>query len=100
MFLGFSKAISAEGMFVETREELPKGSDLIVRFRLSDSNDESVIETGAVVVYTLEKAGVGIKFRALPDLDRVRLEALTTGARAASPRPVMLPRAEPAFAVA
>lgn len=79
MFLGFSRAISAEGMFIETKEEHPVGSNLCLRFRLSEVNDDPVIVAAAKIAYVIERAGVGITFSEIAEEDRQRIQAFASG---------------------
>ncbi len=71
-FLGLSKNISAGGMFVETKESLPIGSELELRFHLDDG--EPIIVAKGEVMYVVNKLGLGVRFRDLTEADGKRIE--------------------------
>jgi len=71
-FLGLSKNISVGGIFIETRESLPIGCDLELRFHLDDG-DPVIIAKGEVV-YVVDKLGLGVQFRGLDATDQKRIE--------------------------
>jgi Tfp pilus assembly protein PilZ len=79
MFLGFSRAISAEGMFIDTKENWAVGTEFLLRFRLSENNFESLITASARVAYAIERLGVGIKFMELTVPDHERIKACAAG---------------------
>lgn len=60
MSLAFSREISAGGMFVETKDPLPVGSRVTLRFNLSDTGEVMVL-TGEVG-YHAGNLGMGIRF--------------------------------------
>ncbi len=76
-FLAHSRIIDPAGMFFETREGLPGGTEVLVRFRLGEN--ERVLTVGAEVVYKVKKSGLGIKWTGLPAAERERIEAYVAG---------------------
>lgn len=78
-FLGFSRDVSPAGMFVETREIHPVGTQFLVRFRLGDSNDEPIIAARAEVTYEIERLGLGIRFTRLTKREQERIESYASG---------------------
>jgi len=70
--LAFSRDLSLCGMFIETKQPLPIGSPLVVRFSL-DEKDKVVI-TAARVAYHIEKMGMGVLFSELPSDHRAAIE--------------------------
>ena len=71
MSLAFSRNLSPGGMFVETREPLPVGSRIEVRFHLK--NSDPVMVAAAEVRYCVEKLGMGVSFIDMGPLDRKRI---------------------------
>lgn len=71
-FLGLSKNISAGGMFIETKESLPVGTKLEMRFHLDDG-DPIVVAMGEVM-YQVNKLGLGVRFVDLRPEDEDRIE--------------------------
>jgi PilZ domain-containing protein len=71
-FLANSLALTAAGMFIETKENLRVGSQFKVRFRLGD--DGPLIATQAEALYSLEDIGAGVKFSGLSESDLANLE--------------------------
>jgi c-di-GMP-binding flagellar brake protein YcgR len=71
MSLAFSREISAGGMFIETKNPLPVGSRVTLRFNLSDTGDVMVLM--GEVGYHAGNLGMGIRFvEATPeDLQRI-----------------------------
>jgi c-di-GMP-binding flagellar brake protein YcgR len=72
VFIGFSRDISAGGMFIETKEPISAGSKLKLRFHLDDVGPV-VIATGEVR-YTVLKLGIGVLFVDLEPDDRRRID--------------------------
>ncbi len=67
--VGYSRDISTGGVFVETEDPPPKGTELTLRFRLT--SDSPIQEARATVVYRLEGEGMGLRFLGLsPELHR------------------------------
>jgi len=60
MSLAFSREISAGGMFIETKDPLPVGSRVTLRFNLSDSGDVMILV--GEVGYHAGNLGMGIRF--------------------------------------
>ena len=71
--IGFSKDISAGGMFIETAERLAMGSNLKVLFHLDESG--SAIAATAEVMYSVLKLGVGVRFLEMSPENQTRIEA-------------------------
>lgn len=76
-FLVYSRVINPAGMFFETREALPGGTEVLVRFRLGEN--EHVVTIRAEVVYELKKSGLGVKWTGLSARERERIEAYLSG---------------------
>jgi len=72
-FLGLSKNISAGGIFIETRESVPIGSKLELRFHLDDG-DPIVVALGEVI-YIVNKMGLGVRFVDLSKENEDRIDA-------------------------
>jgi len=72
MSLAFSRDVSRGGMFVETREPLPIGSEITLRFHLGD--DGPIVVALAEVKYHVTKLGMGVQFREVSTADRKRIE--------------------------
>lgn len=79
MLLAFSTDVSLGGMFAETKQPLPVGSRLVIRFHL-DEVDPVIVAT-AEVRYTVEKLGMGIQFIELSPADRERISAYVSRSR-------------------
>jgi len=75
-FLGFSRDISVGGMFIETKEPLPEGAEITLRFPLDDGGPVIVL-TGQVR-YIVEKVGMGVQFLDLSPADRSRIDVYVT----------------------
>ncbi len=73
MSLGLSRNVSTGGMFVESKEPLPVGSQLKLRFNLDDEGP--VVLAAAEVTYAVTKLGMGIQFTDLAPTDRERVQA-------------------------
>lgn len=76
-FLAHSRILNLAGMFFETREMLPEGTEVLVRFRFGER--ERVLALTAEVVYEIKKSGLGIKWKSLTSRDRERIEAFVDG---------------------
>jgi c-di-GMP-binding flagellar brake protein YcgR len=72
-FIGFSRDISAGGMFIESTETLAPGARLKLRFYLDSA--EPIAETTAQAMYTVQKLGTGVQFLDLSPDARARIEA-------------------------
>jgi uncharacterized protein (TIGR02266 family) len=72
MSLAFSRDVSMGGMFIETQEPLPIGSDVTVRFNLD--NKDRVVRATAQVAYHVDKMGMGVMFTEIEphDLETIR----------------------------
>ena len=66
-----TKDISVGGLYMNTKEEIPEGSLLLVRIPFR--NDAQVV-CNALVVYSNPGRGVGLKFQGLSDEVRAMLE--------------------------
>lgn len=62
--VGYTRDISAGGLFIETESPPPRGTEVKLRFRLTE--DSAILESRAVVVYTIEREGMGLRFLELP----------------------------------
>jgi Tfp pilus assembly protein PilZ len=71
-FLGLSKNISAGGIFVETKESLPVGAKLELRFHLDDG--DPVIVAMGEVIYQVSKLGLAVRFVDVRPEDGERIE--------------------------
>lgn len=58
--VGYSKDISTGGVFVETEDPPAKGTEVTVRFRLSE--DTPIQEVRAAVAYRMSGEGMGLRF--------------------------------------
>jgi c-di-GMP-binding flagellar brake protein YcgR len=72
-FIGFSKDISAAGMFIETQESLPEETQLELRFHLEEG--DCICRASAQVRYEVSKMGIGVEFTEILPEDRKRIEA-------------------------
>lgn len=70
--LAFSRDLSLGGMFIETKDHLPVGSPLVVRFNLNEK--DKVVITTALVAYHVEKMGMGVLFPELASRHRAAIE--------------------------
>lgn len=71
--LALVKDISVGGMFVETRNPPPSGSQIRLRFNL-DPESPVVVAVGHVS-YVVEKAGMGVQFVEIQQEDQQRIQA-------------------------
>lgn len=67
-FLGFSRSVSAGGMFIETKEPISEGSKLKLAFNLDDGGP--IVRATAEVRYVVTKLGIGVEFVDLSPSDR------------------------------
>lgn len=58
--VGYSKDISTGGVFVETEDPPEKGTEVTLRFRLSE--DSPIQEVRAAVAYRMSGEGMGLRF--------------------------------------
>jgi hypothetical protein len=72
--IGFSKDIGPGGMFVETKEPVSAGSNIRVRFHLGDGG--SIVMVSAIVLYIVEKLGMGVHFTDISTEDKGRIEKI------------------------
>jgi c-di-GMP-binding flagellar brake protein YcgR len=72
MSLAFSRDVSRGGMFVDTRDPLPIGSEITLRFHLNDGGP--IVVALAEVKYHVTKLGMGIQFLELSPADRKRID--------------------------
>ncbi len=70
--LAFSRDLSLGGMFIETKDQFPVGSPLVVRFNLNEK--DKVVITAALVAYLVEKMGMGVLFPILTPSNRAAIE--------------------------
>ncbi len=76
VLLGFSRSLSVGGMFIETKEPLPEGSALRLRFHLE--NGGPIIVVMAEVRYVVRGVGMGVHFLDLLPADRSRIDVYLT----------------------
>jgi hypothetical protein len=74
-FLGRINDLSLGGMYIDTINPLPEGSDISFRFSLPGDESESPISGEGRVVWMAHMQGMGITFTRLSDDDRGRLKA-------------------------
>jgi len=72
MSLAFSRDVSRGGMFVETRDPLPIGSEITIRFHLNDGGP--IVVALAEVKYHVTKLGMGVQFLELSPEDCKRID--------------------------
>ncbi len=70
--LALSRDVSQGGMFIETKEPLPVGSQLRLRFNLDDRGP--VVNAVAEVTYEISKLGMGVQFIDISSIDRARIQ--------------------------
>ncbi len=71
-FIGFSKNISGWGMFIETRQTLPQGETLKLRFHLQET--DPICFASAEVCYEISKMGMGVEFTEISAEDQKRIQ--------------------------
>jgi Tfp pilus assembly protein PilZ len=72
MSLAFSRDLSQGGMFVETRDPLPVGAEITLRFHLNDGGP--IIVALAEVKYSVTKLGMGVEFLEMSPADQKRID--------------------------
>ena len=81
-FIGFSKDISAGGMFVETNQAVEPGTKLNLRFHLDDVGP--IVRVEAEVLYEVAQIGIGLRFTDISPEDNARIEAFVSRKEAAA----------------
>ena len=76
MSLAFSRDVSLGGMFIETQNPSPLGTEVDLRFHLNDG--QPIVVAEAVVKYHVAKLGMGIEFTEMTRADRKRIEDYIT----------------------
>jgi len=71
MSLAFSRDVTQGGMFVETKQPMPVGSRLTLRFHLDDQGP--IVVATAEVRYVLPQLGMGLQFVEMKPEDRKRI---------------------------
>jgi hypothetical protein len=69
--LAYSRDVSVGGMFIETRQPLPVGTRLNLRFHIED--DTPIVASEAVVAYEVVGLGMGVRFWWISLEDRQRI---------------------------
>jgi len=85
MSLAFSRDISVGGLFIETKQPLPIGSSVSLRFHLDDPS--AVIVASAEVTYHVANFGMGVQFVEISPEDRKRIKAFVARAVSAPEQP-------------
>ena len=80
MSLAFSRDVSLGGMFMDTKQPVPLGSRLSLRFHLDDGGP--VVAASAEVRYVVPKLGMGVKFIELTRTDWERIESYVAKSQA------------------
>ena len=70
-----TKDLSAGGLYMNTRAELPEGAPLTLRIPFPEGD----VIVNAEVVYSNPGRGVGVRFQGLPEKDRERIERALAG---------------------
>ncbi len=81
MALAFARNVGEGGMFIETKDPLPLGVKLNLRFNLND--DGPAVVAVAEVTYTVSRMGMGVQFLDLAPADRKRIETHVVKAQTA-----------------
>jgi uncharacterized protein (TIGR02266 family) len=71
MSLAFSRDVSLGGMFIETHDPLPVGSQIELRFHLNDGGP--IVTATAEVRYSVTRLGMGVQFIDMAPSDRKRI---------------------------
>jgi hypothetical protein len=71
--LAYSRDVSVGGMFIETRQPLPVGTRLNLRFHIEE--DAPIVAAEAVVAYEVVGLGIGVRFWWISLEDRQRIAA-------------------------
>lgn len=74
--LAYSRDVSVGGMFIETRQPLPVGTRLNLRFHIED--DAPIVAAEAVVAYEVVGLGMGVRFWWISLDDRQRIADYVT----------------------
>jgi len=74
-FHGRINDLSPGGMYIDTLNPLPEGSDISFQFSLPGDASERLVSGEGRVVWMVHMQGMGIRFTSLPDDDRDRLRA-------------------------
>ena len=72
MSLTFSRDVSRGGMFVDTRDPLPIGTEIALCFHLNDGGP--IVVALGEVKYHVTKLGMGVQFLELSPADRKRID--------------------------
>jgi c-di-GMP-binding flagellar brake protein YcgR len=75
--IGFSRDISAGGMFIETQERLAVGAKIRILFHLEEAGP--IIRATAEVLYSILKLGIGVRFLEVAPEDEARIRAYVAG---------------------
>jgi hypothetical protein len=75
--IAVTRDISAGGMFLNDPNPFPKGSTLVLAFRLSPTGE--LLTCRGDVVYSLKGVGMGIMFTQISDATRQTLDAFVAG---------------------
>lgn len=82
MTISFSRDLGLGGMFIESRDPLPVGTRVELRFHLTET-DPVVVALGRIR-YALEKMGMGVEFLDIAPDDRKRISEFIRGSPPAS----------------
>ncbi|MBI4462245.1 MAG: PilZ domain-containing protein [Acidobacteria bacterium] len=74
--VGYSKNISAGGIFIESETLAEKGTELVLRFKLKPEGE--ILEARAVVAYCVADVGMGLRFVELPANLRQQIEVFVS----------------------
>lgn len=91
LFSEFTADINEGGLFIETEQLRPTGTEVVMHFNLPGR--EEALRTSGRVVRTNDGSsggamGMGIEFDELSDDDRQRIDALVRALRTGKPTPV------------
>lgn len=84
--LAFARDVSHGGLFIETKQALPVGSRVQLRFNLDD--DGLIVVAAADVTYEVSDLGLGVQFVDIAPADLKRIDAYVSRAK---------PEAQPTF---
>ncbi len=82
--LAYARDISIGGMFVQTKEVVPFGSPVTLRFYLDENRE--IVSARAEVVYCVEKFGLGVRFTRIAPADVARIQAYVLGRMTDAPQ--------------
>ncbi|MBI4166834.1 MAG: PilZ domain-containing protein [Acidobacteria bacterium] len=71
MALAYSRDLSTGGIFIDTKEPSEIGTEVDIRFRLSE--DDPIIIAKGKVRYVVPRLGMGVQFTEVSDQDRKRI---------------------------